>query len=141
MIALEKLKSIKRIKNKRNIIKNSAEFCVGGLGYGAIEIAWRGYTHWSMLFAGGISFVFFSHIAENFKSHPMYVKAAIGALGVTAVELAFGIVFNIILKENVWDYSSLPLNFMGQICPLYSILWGFLGYIFIPLADFINKLL
>ena len=29
-------------------------FSIGAMGYGLIEILWRGYTHWSMLTAGGI---------------------------------------------------------------------------------------
>ena len=35
-------------------------FSIGAMGYGLIEILWRGYTHWSMLTAGGICFMFFS---------------------------------------------------------------------------------
>ena len=26
----------------------------GALGYGLLEISWRGWTHWSMLLSGGL---------------------------------------------------------------------------------------
>lgn len=123
----------------KEIKKNSVIFSVGGFGYGTLEVMWRGYTHWSMVIAGGISFLIFSRVAENFRNRPLIFKAVFCALGVTAVELVFGIIFNIILKENVWDYSELPLNFLGQICPLYTLLWGALSCIFLPLADTLNK--
>ena len=32
----------------------AAVFSLGGLGYGGIEILWRGATHWSMLLTGGV---------------------------------------------------------------------------------------
>lgn len=119
--------------------KNSVFFTIGGIGYGIIELLWRGRTHWAMLVAGGICFVMFSRIAEKFKRRTLLCKAILCSAGVTAVELVFGIIFNMILKENVWDYSRQPLNFLGQICPLYSVLWCILGYIFVPLADKLNK--
>ena len=123
------------IKSKRNMIF----FGIGAVGYGLIEILWRGYTHWAMLVAGGICFVIFSYIAEKFRSRPLILKAVLCALSVTTVEIIFGVVFNLILKENIWDYSSLPMNFMGQICLPYSFLWGILGFVFIPLADVLNE--
>lgn len=122
----------------QKIKKGMVFFVVGGLGYGGIELLWRGRTHWAMLVAGGICFVIFSQIAERLKDRPLILKALVCALCVTGVEIIFGVVFNIILKENIWDYSNMPLNFMGQICPLYTVLWGVLGLVFIPLAQKIN---
>lgn len=42
---------------------------------------------------------------------------------ITVIELIFGVVFNLILKEHIWDYSNVPLNFMGQICVPFSLIW------------------
>ncbi len=108
---------------------------IGGVGYGLIEILWRGYTHPSMLLAGGICFTFFGKIGESFKKTSLFIKALIGGAFVTLVELVFGIIFNIVLKKNVWDYSKMPFNFKGQICLLYSVFWGILSLLFIPLAN------
>ncbi len=114
-------------------------FIIGGVGYALIEILWRGRTHWSMMIAGGICFIIFSVIAEKLRGQPLLYKAILCALGVTAVELIFGVIFNIILKMDVWDYSGIPLNFLGQICLLYTVIWGFLALVFVPLAELINK--
>ena len=122
-------------KAKNNIII----FSFGALGYGLMEILWRGYTHWSMLTAGGICFVFFAKISEKFKNTGLLIKAFIGSAFITAIELIFGIIFNVILKKNVWDYSKLPLNLGGQICALYSFIWLIISAFFIPLAGFMNK--
>lgn len=114
-------------------------FSIGAVGYGLLEVLWRGYTHWSMLGAGGICFVFFAKIGEKIKSGGIILKAIIGSGFITAIELIFGIIFNIILKKNVWDYSKLPLNLGGQVCALYSFIWAILSIIFIPFAVFVNK--
>lgn len=109
------------------------------MGYGTLEVLWRGYTHWAMLVAGGICFMIFSRVAEKFRNRSLVFKSVFCALSITVVELIFGVIFNIILKENIWDYSKIPLNFLGQICPLYTMLWGIMGFVFIPLAEVLNK--
>ncbi len=106
----------------------------GAVGYGSIELLWRGHTHWSMMLAGGICFLSFASIGDKMRnSHPLY-RCIAGSFTVTVIELAFGLVFNVILKKGVWDYSRIPLNFMGQICLLYSVLWALLCIPCIPLA-------
>lgn len=114
-------------------------FSIGAVGYGLIELLWRGYTHWSMLTAGGLCFVFFGTVSEKFKKAGLFIKGIIGSAFITSVELIFGIIFNIILKKNVWDYSRMPFNLRGQICAGYSFLWLLLSIIFIPFAGVVTK--
>ncbi len=116
-------------------------FALGGIGYGIIELIWRGYTHWTMILAGGICFVIFSEIAKKFKNKPLLYKVALAALGVTAVEFVFGVVFNLIFKMNVWDYSNMPFNVFGQICPIFTAAWAVVAIVFIPLADMLNTVI
>ena len=116
-------------------------FALGGVGYAIIELLWRRKTHWTMVMAGGLCFVFVSEIAKNNKNKSLLFKAALGSLAVTSVELAFGIVFNRIMKMNVWDYSDEAFNLLGQICPLFTIFWWALAMIFVPVADAINDAL
>ncbi len=123
----------------KKLKKDAAFFATGGAGYGIIELLWRGHTHWSMLIAGGMCFTIFSRIAERCRKRSLIYKAVLCSMSVTVVEFGFGIVFNKILKMNVWDYSKMPYNILGQICPLYTVLWGALGLIFVPVAEQMNK--
>lgn len=95
---------------------------IGGFGYFLIEIIYRGRTHYSMFFAGAIVLSTFYFISNNY-SLPLWAKCLAGMIIITLIELVLGIVFNIILKEGVWDYSNVPLNFLGQICVPFSLIW------------------
>lgn len=108
---------------------------IGGIGYCFLEILWRGYTHWSMAAAGAISLVFMGFLCLNFPQIPIIFKSMISAIFITAVELVFGIVFNLILKLNVWNYSGEKYNFLGQICPQYTFLWFLLSFFIIILLE------
>jgi uncharacterized membrane protein len=39
---------------------------------------------------------------------------------------------------NVWDYSDMPFNLLGQICPSFSLLWVGIAIAFLPLAEVLN---
>ena len=114
-------------------------FVLGALGYGTLEMLWRGRTHWSMLGAGGASFVFFADIGTHLQKRCLIFKAFLGSCFITGIEFFLGVIFNIFLKRNVWDYSKMPLNLLGQICLPFSIIWAFLSLLFIPIATKINK--
>ena len=114
-------------------------FILGAVGYAAMETIWRGHTHWSMMIAGGLCFILFSLAAEALRGRSILLKAVTCAVGVTAIEFIFGVVFNIYLGMGVWDYSHVPFNIMGQICPMFSLLWVGIAIAFLPLADAINK--
>ena len=98
-------------------------FLFGGIGYNLIEIIWRGYTHISMTIAGGLCFFIMFLIKYYLPHKKITIRALLSALFITTIELIFGIVFNIILGMNVWDYSNAPLNILGQICLPYTALW------------------
>lgn len=91
------------------------------------------------MIAGGICFIVFSKIDENLKGVPMLYKCILGSAFVTSIELVFGVVFNIILQQQIWDYSRVPLNLLGQVCLLYSVLWGFLCLAAIPFSGLVKR--
>ena len=126
------------MKNK-GLLKVILLFMIGAVGYGSIEMIWRGYTHWTMMIAGGLCFLLFSLVASRMRERHILIKAAVCAVGVTVIEFIFGVIFNIVLKMNVWDYSHMPLNIFGQICPLFTLLWAGIAIAFLPLADIINQ--
>lgn len=107
----------------KKIKKQSVLFCSGAAGYCLLELLWRGRTHWSMAAAGGVSLVLLSGLFKKLKGFPLLARCAAGGGVITGVELVFGLVFNRALRLRVWDYSALPGNLFGQICPLYSFFW------------------
>ncbi len=116
-------------------------FVLGAVGYALIELLWRGRTHWSMMIAGGICFIVFSLISRYLANINILYKAVIASICVTAIELIFGLVFNVYMKMNIWDYSTMSYNVLGQICPLFSLAWIGVAIVFIPIAGIIdNKL-
>ena len=119
--------------------KNVLIFFIGAVGYALIEIIWRGFSHPSMMLAGGICFLAFSYISEKMTATPLLIKAALAAGIVTAIELVFGLIFNIGFGMNVWNYSTMPLNFLGQICPTFSLLWCGIAMLFLPVSERINR--
>ena len=116
-------------------------FLSGFFGYPVIETLWRGYSHLTMAFAGGICFTAIYYFAAALPSFGIFKKAFLVSLFITAVELIFGFIFNIILRLDVWDYSGLEFNFLGQICLLYSVLWFLLALALVPLCRFVHKFL
>lgn len=113
-------------------------FILGGVSYGLIEMIYRGYTHWSMVLTGGACVLTFYIMEEWLLSIPLLWAALAGATIITVYELCVGLVVNVILKLDVWDYSEVPGNFMGQICPAFSVAWFILSLIFIGIIRLIS---
>lgn len=117
-------------------------FCIGSLMYMGIEIAFRGYTHWSMGIVGGLCFILIGGLNNYLKKPLSIVKQAIaGTFIITSFEFLAGIVLNLILKLNIWDYSNILFNVLGQICLPFCIVWFFLSIVAIYLDDFIRWLI
>lgn len=112
-------------------------FSLGGIAYLIIELLWRGYSHWSMFVLGGLCFVAIGALNEHFTFEiPLILQMFFGAFLVTALEFAFGCVLNLWLNLNVWDYSNLPYNILGQICLPYSLLWIIMSLVCIVADDY-----
>lgn len=99
------------------LFKKPLLFLIGGMGYVGLELLWRGRSHGSMFLAGGTSFLLLGRLRRG----GLWLRGVGGALTITQVELATGLLFN--RDHKVWDYRKLPLNFRGQICLPYSLLW------------------
>ena len=104
------------------IYKYMLIFAFGAAGYGAIGLAFRGRTHWTMLITGGICFVLIYMIALCNKIRT-WQKWLLGGLAITVVEFFVGAIVNIGLGWKVWSYANMPFNLLGQICPTFSIMW------------------
>lgn len=86
-----------------------------------LELLWRGYSHVSMFAAGGVCFLLIGQLGQVQPVLPWYARAVAGAGIITMVELAAGLLVN--RRYQVWDYRNMPGNFLGQICPAFTLLW------------------
>ena len=99
-------------------------FVLGGSVYYGIEILYRGYSHFSMFIVGGLCFIIIGLLNEIFSwDMHIEVQTGIGLGAVLLLEFAAGCIVNLWLKLDVWDYSNLPMNLLGQICVPFAILW------------------
>lgn len=115
-------------------------FLIGGIGYGIIEILFRGYTHWSMLITGGACLFLFYIINSTLPGNSLVVRCIISTLIITTLEFLVGYIVNIILQWNVWDYSHMPYNVKGQICLGFSTIWLMFGIPMTLLSDALRRL-
>lgn len=113
-------------------------FCYGGCLYTVVEILFKGDSHWTMFILGGICFLLVGGINEVFDHMPLILQMCISAVIITLLEFVCGCIVNLGLGMNVWNYEKLPLNIMGQICPVFTIAWFFLSLVGIFADDFLR---
>ena len=114
---------------------------IGGLTYVLIELFFRGQTHVSMFFLGGVCFISVGLINEVFSwETPLIIQMIIGGMIITLLEFISGCVLNLLLGLNFWDYLNMYGNVLGQICPLFSFIWVMLSGVAIVLDDWIRYL-
>ena len=99
------------------ILRKTALGVLGGGAYVGLEYLWRGYSHGSMFAAGGVCFLLLGQVRRT----PALIRPILGAVVITGVELVTGLLVN--QDYQVWDYRRNPGNFLGQICPAYTLLW------------------
>lgn len=114
-------------------------FLTGGAIYYLIEIIYRGYSHWSMFLLGGLCFILLGLLNEFEEwETPMWKQCVLGAGIITTLEFFVGVLVNLVLKLNVWDYSLMPFNILGQVCLPFTAIWIFLSLVGIVLDDWIR---
>lgn len=123
----------------KDISRDVLLFSAGGLAYGGIELLWRHRTHWTMMLTGGACFLALYKLYNRFPRLSLPEKCVLGSLVITSLEFAVGCVVNLTLNWGVWDYSKMPLNILGQVCLLYSVLWGLLCIPISSICRLINR--
>ena len=123
----------------RTILKHAVLALIGGCVYFLIELFWRGHSHWTMAVMGGVCFILIGDINEFIPwNMPLILQGGIGSVVITAMELFCGVVLNLWLKLDIWDYSTMPFNFLGQICLPFSLLWVALSILAVILDDWLR---
>ena len=74
-----------------------------------------------MFLAGGTCFLLLGKLNDTRPRLPLLLRGVAGAGVITMVELLAGLIFN--RDYAVWDYRHLPMNFHGQICLRFFLLW------------------
>ena len=130
------------MKILNTILKYFTLFLIGGIAYYFIEIVYRGYSHFSMVIVGGLCFILIGSINEfSNKEITLLIQMLISVFIVDIIELISGIIINRILLLNVWDYSQLRFNFLGQISLNSSIAWFFLSFFAIYIDDLLRYII
>lgn len=128
-----------RIQMIKYICKYLFLSVIGGIIYILIELAFRGRSHWSMFILGGLCFICLGLINEVIPwKMPLACQMAIGGAVITVLEFFTGCIVNLWLGWGVWDYTSIPLNILGQICLPFSLIWFVLSAVGIILDDYVR---
>ena len=126
----------------RQYLKYLFLFVTGGLLYNFIELTYRGWTHWTMFILGGICFICLGLINEVIPwEMPLWKQVLIGAGIITSLEFIIGCIVNLWLRWAVWDYSQMPGNILGQVCPQFIVLWLPVSLAGIVLDDYLRYLM
>lgn len=114
------------------MLERAMLFLLGGGGYLAIELAWRGASHWTMFLAGGICLCVLQALAVRPVCLPL--AAGAGAAAVSGLEVCIGLACREVLHIVVWDYSAEWGNLAGLVCPRYCLYWFLLcGWVILVL--------
>ena len=124
------------------MLKNLILFSIGGGIYNLVEIMYRGSTHWTMFIVGGLCFLCIGWINKFLPWNlALWKQMLLGGTIITVIEFLSGCVINLWLGWNVWDYSHVPFNTLGQICLPFFFAWVGLSLVGIVLDDVIRWLL
>jgi uncharacterized membrane protein len=126
----------------KTLIKKIGLFITSGYIYYLLECLYRGYSHVSMFILVGLLSVLVIDTPNNIYGYDLdyRLQVLISSILATVGECITGLIVNVWLKLNVWDYSDLPFTFaFGQCNLFFCIAWVFLiGLIGIPYCDAYN---
>ena len=92
-----------------------------------------------MFLLGGFCFIQLGLINEFLPwKMPIELQAVLGAILITINELIVGLIVNLGYGLNVWDYTNMPFNIMGQVCIPFTIIWFFIAIVGIVVDDILR---
>lgn len=135
----------------KTFLKNFLIFCIGFTVYQTCEGIWKTFISpgaaesFMMGLVGGTVTICIGLLNEKtFKwEWPIWIQVLIGTFYALILELLTGLLLNkwlcpMLGKPLVWDYSDLPLNFYGLLCPQFIPAWILLVIACITVDDYIR---
>lgn len=80
------------------------------------------------------------YLNQELSNAPLLLRALGGTIIITVFEFCVGLVVNLWFGWHIWDYSDVPGNIMGQICPLFSLAWFTLSILLCWICNSLQKL-
>lgn len=123
------------------ISKYTVLFLTFGLIYFVIESVYKGHiTDPRMIIMAGVIGVLIGLVNNLFSFDTNFIlQSLVGTLIAVLAEGICGYQCNIVEHLELWDYSNLPLSFIGgQINLFFAIAWMLLSAICIVLDDYIR---
>lgn len=108
------------------------DFLIGEV-YMTMEGFYKGWTHISMLFVGGLCGTVIG-LLNQMTNLKVWQQTIIGTPIALLIEFISGLFLNCYLHLNIWDYSNLPFNLYGQVCPQFALIW----FIIIPFGIWVD---
>lgn len=124
----------------RKIARTFILFDLGAAFYCLIEIMYRNESYRLMALAGGLIFILGGLLNDKFSwKMDLILQCSIISVMVTVLEAIVGNIDYYWLHLNMWNYSSLPLNYLnGKICVPFSIIWFVMGFWVVIIHDAIT---
>ena len=85
-----------------NETQTPAVFALGAAGYAALELLWRGRTHWTMALTGGAVLVGLRQLRRRVHEESPLSRCLCGAACITAAEYVVGCTVNRHFRLRVW---------------------------------------
>lgn len=114
-------------------------FWFGGSFYITLEVIYRERSHWTMGLLAGLVFIAIDSLNEVWGwETSLILQVLVGTTIATIGEFVTGCIVNLWLGWNIWDYSNLWGNILGQICPQFVLMWMPIILLAIILGDVIR---
>ena len=125
-------------------------FNIIGIIYIFVEVVWKaltepglnlfGHTSLWMYLIGGICGIIVGYLNEATRLK-VWQQTISGTGIILLIEFCSGLIFNVWLGLDLWDYSELPFNLMGQISLPFALCWFLLCPFVIWFDDYLRYLL
>lgn len=124
---------------KKSFLKYLFLFWFGGSFYITLEVIYRSRSHWSMGILAGLVFIAIGALNNLWGWDVSLIIQTLAGTAIAIIgEFVTGCIVNLWLGWNVWDYSNMPYNLLGQICPQFIALWVPISLLAIVLDDVIR---